>query len=150
MIGISKKVENAVISVLSAQTELESIEVIRGKEAVTHATFPRVVVALKDVNPLIPGQANPFSGTLELTVQTEAKVDDDGEICEDFADTVASSLLPPNGVNAVNAVAIGVKLHKIEFNNDLMTGAEDDADDSFDDDNLQSHVMVAEVYISRD
>jgi hypothetical protein len=53
--------ENAIISVLSAQTELESIEAIRGKEAITHATFPRVVVECSNAKPLMPGQV-PLSG----------------------------------------------------------------------------------------
>jgi hypothetical protein len=50
--------ENAVISVLSAQTELESIEVVRGKEAVTHATFPRIVVECSKPLKYVHGKIN--------------------------------------------------------------------------------------------
>jgi hypothetical protein len=115
MIGISKKVENAVISVLSAQTELESIEVIRGKEAVTHATFPRIVVDCSKAKPLMPGQVQPLQAKLEITVQTEAKVDTDFEVCEDIANAASSPLLPPNGVNNANAVGSEVHFYKMDF-----------------------------------
>jgi hypothetical protein len=115
MIGISKKVENAVISVLTNQAELAGIEVIRGKAAVTHATFPRVMVGCKDLASLIPGNVNPYKATLELTVQTEAKVDTDGDTCEDIADVVSSALSPPNGANAVDSAFTSGKLNKLEF-----------------------------------
>jgi hypothetical protein len=115
MIGISKKVENAVISVLSAQTELESIEVIRGKEAVTHATFPRVVVTCKPGKALFPGMATPIVTELELLIQTEAKVDVAGDICEELADCAYSVLQASHGVPAVNAADNSMRLDKMEF-----------------------------------
>ena len=40
------------VSVLSAQTGLESVAVIQGKDAHTHAFFPRVVVECSKPSPI--------------------------------------------------------------------------------------------------
>ncbi len=115
MITITKKVENAVVSVLSSQAELTGVEVINCKSAITHATFPRVMVKCKDLGSLIPGNVQPYKATLELTVQTEATVDVEGDTCENIADAVSSILQPPNGLLAVDTAFVDGKLDKLEF-----------------------------------
>jgi hypothetical protein len=115
MIGISRKVEDAVVSVLSAQTGLESVAVIQGKDAHTHAFFPRVVVTCKPGKALFPPLPKPISAELELLIQTEAKIDNDGGNCEDYADCVFSALQVPVGVPTVNAASTEIKLDKLEF-----------------------------------
>ena len=84
-----------VISVLQSQTGMESAEVVRGNAAATHAAFPRVVVACKNLAPLYPGMKNPYQCILELTVQTESKNDLDGSLCETVADVVGAALQVP-------------------------------------------------------
>jgi hypothetical protein len=131
--------ENAVISVLSAQTELESIEVIRGKEAVTHATFPRVVVECSNAKPLMPGQVQPLQAKLEITVQTEAKVDTDFEVCEDIAETISTTVSQADVVATANAAADGVHFYKIEFK---------DANEADEFNGLVEMYMIVELYLS--
>ncbi len=115
MIGITRNVENAVISVLAAQIGLESVAVIRGKDAPTHAVFPRVVVTCNPGKALFPPLPKPMSAELELFIQTEEKVDTDGENCEDYADVVYSALQPPNGKAVADAAFTEGKLDKLEF-----------------------------------
>ena len=115
MIGIAKKVEAAVISALESQTGMESVEVVRGNAAATHAVFPRVVVACKNIKPLIPGMKSPYQCILELTVQTEGKSDLDGSQCEAIADVVGTALQSPDGASVVDALFGDGKIDKLEF-----------------------------------
>lgn len=139
MIGIAKKVEEAVISVLESQTGMESVEVVRGNAAATHAVFPRVVVTCIPGKALYPNMPKPVSADLELLVQTEAKTDVNGETCEEYAECVFSALLVPVGVPAVNAVASGVKLHKLEF---------DDPEEIKEGSGIIEIELNAELYLS--
>ena len=92
MIGIAKKVEEAVISVLESQTGMESVEVVRGNAAATHSVFPRIVVTCIPGKALYPNMPTPVSAELEILVQTEAKTDINGESCEEYAESVFSAL----------------------------------------------------------
>lgn len=115
MIGIAKKIEEAVISVLESQTGMESVEVVRGNAAATHAVFPRVVVACKNIAPLYPGMKSPYRGILELKAQSESKSDMGSSNCENIADLISSALQPPAGVSSVGAAFADGTLNKLEF-----------------------------------
>ncbi len=139
MIGITRNVENAVIGVLAAQTGLESVAVISGKDAPAHAVFPRVVVTCNPGKALFPPLPKPMSAELELLIQTEEKVDTDGENCEDYADCVFSALQVPVGVPAVNAASTEIKLDKLEF---------DDPEEIKEGSGIVEMELNAELYVS--
>lgn len=116
MIDISKRIENSVMDVISGQSNLAGIEVIRLHDAVIHASFPRIAVGCSRIEPLIPGQAGPLRAELTVTVQTEAKADANHELCGEITDNAILPLLPPDGAANVNAADGGVHFYKFEIN----------------------------------
>ena len=73
--------------------------------------------------------ATPLKTELEITVQTDTKVDTTGDGCGDIADVVCSVLQPPNGVTLVDSAFTEGSLDKLELK--AVTGL-DQAEDHFE------------------